>query len=119
MIGGETLAEAAEHYPAAGYLAMARDVALRHHERFDGSGYPGGLSGMDIPLSGRIVALADVYDALISRRVYKSAMSHDVARAIILEERGKHFDPHIEDAFVAVEGDFQRLARHHSEDGRA
>ncbi len=85
---------------------MARDIALTHHERFDGGGYPQGLAGEAIPLAGRIVALADVYDALTSKRVYKEAYAHKVARRIILEERGEHFDPKIVDAFVAVEREF-------------
>jgi putative two-component system response regulator len=85
---------------------MARDIAATHHERFDGTGYPSGVSGLDIPLCGRIVALADVYDALTSRRCYKSALAHDVAKAIILKESGAHFDPDVVDAFKAAEPQF-------------
>lgn len=105
-IGGETLAAAAREHPEAKFLRMARYVALTHHERFDGSGYPGGLAGEEIPLCGRIVALADVYDALTTKRVYKAAFSHDVARSIILDERGVHFDPDIVDCFLEQEQDF-------------
>lgn len=105
-IGAETLDAAARHYPGVGYLRLAKDIALTHHERFDGSGYPSGLVGEEIPLCGRIVALADVYDALTSKRVYKSAFAHDVARSMILEETGKHFDPRIVDAFAETEDEF-------------
>lgn len=105
-IGAETLAAAVRQHPEAEFLRMARYVALTHHERFDGSGYPGGLAGEEIPLCGRIVALADVYDALTSKRVYKAAFAHDVARSIILEENLAHFDPDIVDAFIRNEEQF-------------
>jgi putative two-component system response regulator len=103
VIGGETLHAAAVAYPSAKYLQMARDIAISHHEKYDGSGYPYGLRGEEIPLCGRIVAISDVYDALTTARVYKPAYSHDVARNIILEGRGKHFDPDIVEAFLANE----------------
>lgn len=105
-IGGATLSAAVQAHPGAKYLQMARDIALTHHEKFDGSGYPHNLRGDDIPLCGRIVALSDVYDALTTPRVYKSAFSHDVARDIILDGRGKHFDPDVVDAFLANEEEF-------------
>ena len=105
-IGAETLEATVRQYPAVGFLTMARDIALTHHERFDGSGYPRGLEGYDIPLAGRIVALADVYDALTSKRVYKEAFPHNTTRSMILDERGKHFDPDVVDAFVATEEEF-------------
>ncbi|MHC4108950.1 MAG: HD-GYP domain-containing protein [Planctomycetota bacterium] len=105
-IGAQTLAAAVRQYPSVLFLTMARDIALTHHERFDGGGYPRGLAGEAIPLAGRIVALADVYDALTSKRVYKEAFAHEVARGIILEERGKHFDADVVDAFVAAEAEF-------------
>ncbi len=82
---------------------MARDIAASHHEKFDGTGYPQCLAGQQIPFCGRVVALADVYDALTSRRVYKEALPHEKAREAILRERGKHFDPDIVDAFLAAE----------------
>ena len=88
VIGGKTLDAAVAAHPEAKFLCMARDIARSHHERFDGSGYPDGLAGEDIPLCGRIVALADVYDALTTKRVYKPAFSHEKARAIILERWG-------------------------------
>ncbi len=98
---------------------MACDIALTHHERYDGSGYPRGLSGERIPLCGRIVALADVYDALTSARVYKPAFGHDVARSTIVDERGKHFDPDIVDAFLARQDAFVEVSEHYRENGRS
>ena len=112
LIGGKTLGDAARAYPEVQMLAMAREIALTHHERFDGTGYPYGLSGCDIPLCGRITALADVYDSLTSKRVYKDRMSHQQAREIILEGRGSHFDPDIVDAFLRREDEFIDVARH-------
>lgn len=106
VIGGQTLSAAVQAHPRAKYLQMARDIALSHHEKFDGTGYPHGLRGHEIPLCGRIVALSDVYDALTTARVYKPAYSHDVAKSIILEGSGKHFDPDIVDAFLACEEQF-------------
>jgi putative two-component system response regulator len=110
-IGGQTLDTAAKAHPEAYFLHMARDIAWTHHERFDGTGYPEGLTGTDIPLSGRITAVADVYDALTTKRVYKPAYSHDTARSIILDGKGSHFDPDIVEAFLAREEDF--LAVYH------
>ena len=86
------------------------EIAYTHHEKWDGSGYPEGLSGEDIPLSGRLMALADVYDALISKRHYKEAFSHEKARGIILEGRGTHFDPAIVDCFFTIEEQFIHIA---------
>jgi putative two-component system response regulator len=106
VTGGMTLDSAIYAYPDARFLCMARDIARSHHERFDGSGYPHGLMGDAIPLCGRIVALADVYDALTTRRVYKPAVSHRNARRIILAGRGTQFDPDIVQAFLASEERF-------------
>jgi putative two-component system response regulator len=111
VIGAETLAAAAEAHPEAKFLGMARDIARSHHEKFDGSGYPDGLSGEQIPLCGRIVALADVYDALTTKRVYKAAFSHQKAADIIREGRGKHFDPDMVDAFEANEERFVAICQ--------
>jgi putative two-component system response regulator len=105
-LGGQTLDAAARAYPHAQFLQMARDIAWTHHEKYDGSGYPRGLKGNEIPLCGRITAVADVYDALTTRRVYKEAYSHETARSIILEGQGKHFDPRIVDAFLETEDQF-------------
>jgi len=105
-IGAATLEAAVRQYPGVAYLETARTIAMTHHERFDGSGYPCGLAGSKIPLCGRVVALADVYDALTSKRVYKRAFNHDVARSIILEESGRHFDPNVVSAFIRCEEQF-------------
>ncbi len=92
------------------YLSVAKEIAYAHHEKWDGSGYPEGLAGSAIPLSGRLMALADVYDALISRRLHKEAMSHEQAAHIIQQTRGRHFDPDVVDAFLAVQDNFQAIA---------
>jgi response regulator RpfG family c-di-GMP phosphodiesterase len=92
------------------YLALARDIALHHHEKWDGSGYPHGLAGDDIPLSARVVALADVYDALRSPRPYKPARSHAYSVAEICRDKGSHFDPHVVDAFLAQAAEFDAVA---------
>jgi putative two-component system response regulator len=108
-IGGATLSATMDQYPGMDYLAMARDVAWGHHERLDGSGYPRGLAGDAIPLSARIVALADVYDALTSKRVYKRALPHAIARSTILDAKGRQFDPRLVEAFLRHEEDFCRI----------
>lgn len=110
MLGAETLDAALRQHPEAKFLRMAREIAATHHERFDGTGYPNGLKGNDIPLSGRVVAMADVYDALTTKRVYKSAFAHDIAKSIIVEEKGSHFDPSIVEAFLAVEQQFIQIS---------
>ncbi|MGA2583032.1 MAG: response regulator [Tepidisphaeraceae bacterium] len=99
IIGAQTLEAALTRFPNARFLQMARDIALYHHEKFDGSGYPHGLAGEQIPLCARIVAVADVYDTVTSRRVYKEAASHEQAVEIIVRERGGHFDPEVVDSF--------------------
>jgi putative two-component system response regulator len=106
LIGAETLDAALRDFPQARFLRIARDIALSHHERWDGKGYPNGLAGTDIPLAARIVAVADVYDALTSKRAYKEAFAHTIAREIILGETGSHFDPDIVAAFHEAEADF-------------
>jgi response regulator RpfG family c-di-GMP phosphodiesterase len=92
------------------FLHMAEEIAFCHHERWDGTGYPRGLAGAQIPLAGRIVAIADAYDAATSRRVYKAALSHEDAVANIRHEAGKQFDPNLVDVFLQVESDFQEIA---------
>jgi putative two-component system response regulator len=92
------------------FLGFAKEIAHWHHEKWDGSGYPDGLAGDAIPLSARLMALADVFDALISARVYKVAFSHDEARDLIAAGRGVHFDPDIADAFLAHYADFCAIA---------
>jgi putative two-component system response regulator len=115
-IGFDTLNEALQKYPKADYLRMSADIARSHHEKFDGSGYPDSLRGEEIPLSARIVALADVYDALVSKRKYKQAYTHDVAKTIIENERGRHFDPRVVDAFLTCDRDFTEILQRFSED---
>ena len=116
-IGFDTLNEALKKYPQAEYLQMSAEIALSHHEKYDGTGYPEGIHGEKIPLSARIVTLSDVYDALVSKRVYKDAYTHDLAKAIIVEDRNKHFDPMVVKAFLACEQKFvQILSRFKSGD---
>jgi putative two-component system response regulator len=115
-IGAETLDSALQQYPGIEYLRVARDIAWGHHERFDGRGYPRGLAGEAIPLCARIVALADVYDALTCKRVYKSAYSHDIAKRMIVEESGRQFDPEVVEAFVACEEEFVSIKERLSEE---
>jgi putative two-component system response regulator len=97
------------------FLRFAKEIAGCHHEKWDGSGYPEGLAGEAIPLSARLMALADVYDALISKRVYKEAFSHEVARNIIVQGSGTHFDPAVIEAFIALEQDFIDIAKRFSD----
>ena len=93
------------------FLSCAKSIALSHQEKWDGSGYPQGLAGDDIPISARLMAVADVYDALISRRVYKEGMPHERAVQIMIENRGTHFDADIIDAFVEIQEEFHAIAQ--------
>lgn len=108
-LGAQTLDAALRQFPGVQFLQMGRDIAATHHERFDGTGYPNKLAGEQIPLCGRIVALADVYDALTSKRVYKASMAGDVAKGIIVGDSGTHFDPAIVDAFLQNEDRFDAI----------
>ena len=92
------------------FLRHAREIAYTHQEKWDGSGYPSGLKGDEIPISGRLMALADVYDALISKRVYKPPFPHEKAVQIIVEGKGRHFDADVVDAFVELENTFRNIA---------
>lgn len=92
------------------FLSLAKEIALSHQEKWDGSGYPQGLRGESIPLAARLMAVADVYDALISRRVYKEAMSHDEAMEILRRGRGAHFDPEVIDALLVIEDEFINIS---------
>jgi putative two-component system response regulator len=92
------------------FLSFAKSIALSHQEKWDGSGYPQGLAGDDIPIAARLMAVADVYDALISRRVYKSGMSHEKAVLIMIDGRGTHFDADILDAFIEIQEEFRAIA---------
>jgi putative two-component system response regulator len=98
------------------FLDMAQQIAHYHHEKWDGNGYPEGLAGDAIPIPARLMALADVFDALISHRVYEPPMAIPLARDIIVEERGRHFDPDVVDAFVADFSQFVAVARKYQED---
>ncbi|PKL49668.1 MAG: two-component system response regulator [Planctomycetes bacterium HGW-Planctomycetes-1] len=109
IIGAEALGGTIKRAVGAGFLQMAADIARYHHEKFDGTGYPDGLKRQEIPLVARIVALADVYDALTSARVYKAAFRPEIAKIMIREESGKHFDPVIVDAFLARYDDFLKV----------
>ncbi|WP_291995168.1 two-component system response regulator [Candidatus Accumulibacter sp. ACC003] len=94
----------------AEFLTIAKEIALYHQEKWDGSGYPESLTGDSIPVSARLMAIADVYDALISRRVYKEQMPHEQAAQIIIDGRGRHFDPDMVDAFVEIQDEFRTIA---------
>jgi len=99
------------------FLSIAKEIAYSHQEKWDGSGYPEGLAGEAIPVSARLMAVADVYDALISRRVYKDGMPHEKAVQIIIEGKGKHFDPDMIDAFIGLQEEFRAIAaRFHDTD---
>jgi len=97
------------------FLSMAKEIAHRHHEKWDGSGYPDGLSGELIPISARIMALADVFDALISRRVYKNPMSYEQVQGIIAEGQGRHFDPDMVEIFLNNFNSFIDIAEHYKD----
>lgn len=91
------------------FLTCAREIAYSHHEKWNGTGYPLGLSGDEIPLSARLMAVADVYDALTTRRIYKEAITHEEAVSIIREDSGRHFDPDVVAAFLALQGRFREI----------
>jgi putative two-component system response regulator len=106
-IGAATLASVQRQYPKNEFVNMGIEIAKCHHEKWDGSGYPSGLSGTDIPLSARTMALVDVYDALRSRRPYKKPFSHEKSKDIIIKGSGSHFDPRIVEQFVKMEKAFE------------
>lgn len=109
--GAEMLRTAGSHMGEQGdFLAMAMTIARSHHEKWDGSGYPDGLAGCKIPLAARLMAVADVFDALTTSRPYKTAMTHEQAVAIIVQGSGTHFDPEVVEAFMAVRDELQRIA---------
>ena len=116
LLGRNTILAAEKLIEAPGtFLRHAREIALSHQEKWDGSGYPEGLAGDAIPISARLMAVADVYDALISRRVYKPAFEHENAVKIIRDGRGSHFDPDITDAFLLIQGEFHAIARRYAD----
>lgn len=97
------------------FLRIAKGITLHHQEKWDGSGYPEGLSGDDIPVYARLMAVADVYDALISRRVYREGMPHEKVSQIIIDGRGSHFDPDIVDVFIQAQDEFQAISRQYAD----
>jgi putative two-component system response regulator len=110
-LGRDAIARAEEQlHMKVDFLNFAKEIAYYHQEKWDGSGYPTGARGDAIPISARLMAVADVYDALISRRVYKDGMSHDKAVGIIVEGKGSHFDPDMVDAFVQLQEEFKDIA---------
>ncbi|SDH12065.1 HD domain-containing phosphohydrolase [Propionivibrio dicarboxylicus] len=115
--GSRAIARAAQDYGEAedSFFEVAAEIAMFHHERWDGSGYPQGLAGDEIPVSARLMAVADVYDALISPRIYKRAFSQDKAIELMVEQRGRHFDPDILDAMLEISDRFSDIARHFSD----
>jgi len=109
LLGGDALNTVDSRIGSRSFLTIGKEIAYYHHEKWDGTGYPRGLKGDDIPLSARLVALADVYDAITTMRSYKDAYSHEEAKKIIIDERGRHFDPDIVDAFLISEDDFNMI----------
>lgn len=118
-IGANTLDGVLREYGQQRILEMGRDICGAHHEKWDGSGYPEGLAGDDIPVAARLMALADVFDALICKRVYKPAWAINAARDLVLEQRGRHFDPAVADAFEAGFEDCCEIARHFADSPEA
>ena len=116
LIGAEVLAAAGDTLSERTWLSLARTIALQHHEKVDGSGYPNHLAGDDIDPSARIVALADAYDAITSKRVYKDAVPHEEAKKRILESKGSHFDNDVVDAFLRAEPEFMKIAEHFTDE---
>jgi response regulator RpfG family c-di-GMP phosphodiesterase len=115
-IGADTLREVARRYPfATSFLHMAIDIARHHHERWDGTGYPDKLAGDRIPLSARLLAIADVYDALRSRRVYKPGLTHSTSVMTMVEGSPGHFDPALLEVFKKVAEQFDRVFREYNE----
>jgi|GEM_PF-2020763 len=111
IIGGDSIKTVELKTEERSFLTLAKEIAYLHHEKWDGSGYPNGIKREEIPLSARITALADVYDALTSDRCYKKSFSHEEAKTIIAESRGSHFDPDIVDAFLEVEEEFREIKK--------
>ena len=110
-IGEDCLRRIEQRLGSSNFLQMAREIAVAHHEWWDGNGYPNGLKGEAIPLAARIVAIADVYDALSSKRVYKRAYNHDECAEIIRGQAGKQFDPRLVEVWTTVEQRFRDIAR--------
>lgn len=114
-IGAECIRQIEQRLGDCNFLQMARQIAMSHHERWDGTGYPAGLAGNEIPLAARVVAIVDVYDALVSRRCYKDAMPHDQCVASIVKSAGGHLDPTLVDVFRQVEDQFWEIASRYTD----
>jgi putative two-component system response regulator len=114
--GVEIIERIAKNTEESDFLKHATTIAGTHQEKWDGSGYPAGLQGTDIPLEGRLMAIADVYDALISARPYKEAMSHEKAKSIIMENSGSHFDPKLVEVFAHIADKFAEIAAQNRDD---
>jgi putative two-component system response regulator len=110
-IGGRCVQDIETRLGQSNFLQMAREIALCHHERWDGKGYPEGLAAEEIPLPARIVAVVDVYDALSSKRVYKDAIPHRQCVEMIRGEAGRHFDPVVVEAFLEIENEFEAIVK--------
>jgi len=117
LYGYTAILKAENALGSSSFLNFAREIAYTHHEKWDGSGYPQGLKADEIPISGRLMAISDVYDALISKRVYKEAFTHETAAEYIREGKGTHFDPDVVDAFFAREAEFIAIAARFSDAG--
>ncbi len=115
-IGENTISITQKRFADSEFLSIAKEIAGSHHERWDGTGYPRGLKGDVIPLSGRIMALADVYDALVSRRTYKEPIIHSEVVQMIKDERGTHFDPDLVDTFLQLQNEFRGIAMEFTDD---
>ena len=119
LYGRDALAHSARKLGKGSFLHVAQEMAYTHHERWDGTGYPEGLSGEAIPVVGRLMALSDVYDALISRRVYKDPFSHEETVKTIMGGNGTHFDPDVVAAFLELEKEFEKIALDYNDDEAA
>ena len=115
-LGGDAINAIESKIEGRSFLYLGKEIAYNHHEKWDGSGYPSGLKGADIPLSARLVAMADVYDALTTKRFYKEAFSHAKAKDIICSLKGTHFDPDVVDVFLTLEDEFDRIRQEKLED---
>lgn len=115
IFGEEIISKIMKNNGETEFLVFAKEIAGGHHEKWDGTGYPRGLKGEEIPLSARIMAIADVYDALISKRIYKNTFTHEDACNIILEGKGKHFDPELTDIFEIINQEFWHIAETYKE----
>ncbi len=113
VFGEEAIKSSMKNINGVEFLRVASEFAISHHEKWDGSGYPKGLSGTDIPISGRLMAIVDVYDAIISRRPYKEAFTHTVACDIIIKDSGKHFDPELVKVFIEIADVFKQISDEH------